>query len=69
MLPKHDCLTYMSVNYVFLIFSVMEVASGEYEVNLEQAAKIMTQFKPELTNGNCDAHVLTIPALPSAMGN
>ncbi|CAH0406881.1 unnamed protein product [Chilo suppressalis] len=47
---------------------LMEVASGEYDVDLIQAAKTMRHFKPEITaNSSWEAHVPIIPALPSPM--
>ncbi|XP_075974021.1 ATP-binding cassette sub-family G member 1-like [Anticarsia gemmatalis] len=47
---------------------LMEVASGEYEVDLSKAAQIMTQFKPEpASNGSWERHIPTIPALPSPL--
>ncbi|KAL4716397.1 hypothetical protein ACJJTC_006759 [Scirpophaga incertulas] len=45
---------------------LMEVASGEYDIDLIQAAKTMEQFKPEqIANGSWN--IPTIPALPSPM--
>lgn len=53
-----------------LSFPVMEVASGEYGVDLVKTAQTMTQFKPELVgNGSWESHIPTLPALlPSAIG-
>ncbi|KAJ8730679.1 hypothetical protein PYW08_002092 [Mythimna loreyi] len=42
---------------------LMEVASGEYGVDLVKTAQTMTQFKPESV-GN---HIPTLPALPSSL--
>lgn len=51
------------------IFPVMEVASGEYSVDLIKAAQMMTQFKPEPEgNGSWEIHIPSIPALPSPLG-
>ncbi|XP_049868326.1 ATP-binding cassette sub-family G member 1 [Pectinophora gossypiella] len=47
---------------------LMEVASGEYDVDLVKAAKTMLRFKPEPpATGSYDDNVPTIPALPSPM--
>ena len=47
----------------------MEVASGEYNVDLVKIAQAMTQFKPEpVGNGSWESHIPTIPALPSPLG-
>lgn len=47
----------------------MEVASGEYNVDLEKAASTMMRFKPEPSdNGSLEDNVPTIPSLPSPMG-
>lgn len=47
----------------------MEVASGEYDVDLVKAARTMAQFKPEFAgNGSWERHIPTIPALPSPLG-
>lgn len=49
---------------------LMEVASGEYDVDLVKSAQIMSRFKPDLTaNGNSswESHIPTIPALPSPL--
>lgn len=47
----------------------MEVASGEYEVDLVKSAQTMAQFKPAaIANGSWESHIPTIPALPSPMG-
>ncbi|KAJ2950124.1 hypothetical protein O0L34_g11472 [Tuta absoluta] len=43
---------------------LMEVASGEYDVDLVKAAQTMRRFKPDYSTS--DDHVPTIPALPSA---
>ncbi|CAB3223271.1 unnamed protein product [Arctia plantaginis] len=47
---------------------LMEVASGEYSVDLIKAAQMMTQFKPEPEgNGSWERHIPTIPALPGPL--
>ncbi|KAH9642941.1 hypothetical protein HF086_011298 [Spodoptera exigua] len=49
---------------------LMEVASGEYDVDLVKSAQIMSRFKPDLTangNGSWENHIPTIPALPSPL--
>ncbi|XP_026733189.1 ATP-binding cassette sub-family G member 1 [Trichoplusia ni] len=47
---------------------LMEVASGEYEVDLVKSAQTMAQFKPAaIANGSWESHIPTIPALPSPM--
>lgn len=47
----------------------MEVASGEYGVDLVKSAQTMTQFKPEpVDSGSWESHIPTIPALPSPLG-
>ncbi|XP_053613074.1 ATP-binding cassette sub-family G member 1-like [Plodia interpunctella] len=47
---------------------LMEVASGEYEVDLVNAARTMEQFKPEqLANGSWEPPIPTIPALPGPL--
>ncbi|KAL0881034.1 hypothetical protein ABMA27_002171 [Loxostege sticticalis] len=47
---------------------LMEVASGEYEVDLVRAAKTMEVFKPDPTAiRTYEAHVPTIPALPGPL--
>lgn len=53
----------------FFYFSVMEVASGEHDVDLVKAAKSMTYFKPEPSeDGMWNGNVTTIPALPGPLG-
>lgn len=47
----------------------MEVASGEYDVDLVKAANTMLRFKPEsAANGSIEDNVPTIPSVPSPMG-
>ncbi|XP_073949644.1 ATP-binding cassette sub-family G member 1 [Choristoneura fumiferana] len=46
---------------------LMEVASGEYDVDLVQAAKTMKRFKPETASDTGSWDVPTIPALPSSL--
>lgn len=47
----------------------MEVASGDYNVDLEKTCNTMMRFKTEPSaNGNFEDNVPTIPALPSPMG-
>lgn len=47
----------------------MEVASGEYEVDLVRAAKTMDVYKPDpAAVRSWDAHVPTITASPSPLG-
>ncbi|KAG6458456.1 hypothetical protein O3G_MSEX010872 [Manduca sexta] len=46
---------------------LMEVASGEYEVDLIKAAKVMAQYKYDPTANGSWANVPTIPALPSPL--
>lgn len=47
---------------------LMEVASGEYEVDLTKAAQTMSQFKPErASNSSWESHIPTIPALPALL--
>ncbi|PZC83637.1 ATP-binding cassette sub-family G member 1 [Helicoverpa armigera] len=47
---------------------LMEVASGEYDVDLVKSAEIMSQFKPEPAgNGSWESHIPTLPALPSPL--
>lgn len=54
---------------IIAFISVMEVASGEYEVDLVKASRTMTHFKPEpAADGTWEDHVPTIPSLPGPLG-
>lgn len=46
---------------------LMEVASGEYDVDLVKASRTMIHFKPESTADSWEAHIPTIPALPGPL--
>lgn len=53
----------------FPFISVMEVASGEHDVDLVKAAKTMSYFRPDhLDEGDWSSNVPTIPALPGPLG-
>lgn len=53
--------------YIYL-FLVMEVASGEHDVDLIRAARVMTHFKYEPTADASLKNVPVVPALPSPLG-